>query len=421
MSFSRSRPYTYTDLEADIGRMRQGRNVWLRRGVLCRTRGQNAACKYFVVSSLGGAGKKLVALTARAHAAETVGSFVVKGALEFLVSNDSCANHLRENFIFLIVPMLNPDGVIMGHNRYDADGNDLNRKYSSPSKRQQPVIYYWKQLLYELSQENKLVFYCDMHGHSKSKSIFAYGYGEQGHLEQQQVFPFVLSQVCPLFSFEKCQFNADKAKQHTARVVIAEEFDVCNVFTLEASLYGGKYPYRHYDAEDYESVGKKLCVAIAVYDKLGLFSPGDAESPKEISKKDVSGYSLKSIYENLKSNGLLKEAYGRKKFTNYPSSITRIKTIYRKNLRKFTADFNVPNSSLHPKRRNHSIHTFSQNCTDQGPAFKQSPGKKKPTERASRLSPDAVERGLFSRSLFSESGRPRRPAVKCVPIVVFAL
>eukprot|EP00826_Nyctotherus_ovalis_P065516 TRINITY_DN9634_c0_g2_i3.p1 TRINITY_DN9634_c0_g2~~TRINITY_DN9634_c0_g2_i3.p1 ORF type:complete len:402 (-),score=75.91 TRINITY_DN9634_c0_g2_i3:457-1662(-) len=401
--------------------MRHGRSVWLRRGVLCRTHGRNVACRYFVVSSPGGAGKRLVALTARVHAAETVGSFMMKGALEFLISNDPCANYLRENFIFLIVPMLNPDGVIMGHNRYDADGNDLNRKYSSPSKRQQPVIYYLKQLLYELSQENKLVFYCDMHAHSKSKSIFAYGYGEQGHSEQQQIFPFVLSQICPLFSFEKCQFNADKAKQHTARVVISEEFDICNVFTLEASFYGGSHPYRHYDAEDYESVGRKLCVAIAAYDKLGLFNAGNIEPPKEISESDVPEYSLKSIYENLKSSGLLKEVYGRRKFTNYPSSIRRIKTVYRKNLRKFTADFNVPNSSLHPKRRNHSIHAFNQNCTDQGSPFKQAPAKKKSNERANRLSPDVGEKGLFGRLLFCESGKPRRAAMKCVPIVVFAL
>lgn len=34
--------------------------------------------------------------------------------MEFLVSEDPVARLLRENFIFKIIPMLNPDGVING-------------------------------------------------------------------------------------------------------------------------------------------------------------------------------------------------------------------------------------------------------------------------------------------------------------------
>lgn len=34
--------------------------------------------------------------------------------MEFLVSSDPVARLLRENFIFKIIPMLNPDGVING-------------------------------------------------------------------------------------------------------------------------------------------------------------------------------------------------------------------------------------------------------------------------------------------------------------------
>lgn len=34
--------------------------------------------------------------------------------MEFLVSSDPVAKLLRENFVFKIIPMLNPDGVING-------------------------------------------------------------------------------------------------------------------------------------------------------------------------------------------------------------------------------------------------------------------------------------------------------------------
>ena len=40
--------------------------------------------------------------------------FSVAGVLDFLMSNFYTARHLRETFIFKIVPMLNVDGVING-------------------------------------------------------------------------------------------------------------------------------------------------------------------------------------------------------------------------------------------------------------------------------------------------------------------
>lgn len=55
-----------------------------------------------------------VFLMARVHPGESNASWVMKGTLEFLVSSDPIADLLRKCFIFKIVPMLNPDGVING-------------------------------------------------------------------------------------------------------------------------------------------------------------------------------------------------------------------------------------------------------------------------------------------------------------------
>jgi murein tripeptide amidase MpaA len=43
------------------------------------------------------------------------------------VSDDEDAKYLRNNFVFKIIPMLNPDGVIIGNNRTSLSGYDLNR------------------------------------------------------------------------------------------------------------------------------------------------------------------------------------------------------------------------------------------------------------------------------------------------------
>lgn len=55
-----------------------------------------------------------IVLTGRVHPGESNASWVMKGTLEFLCSSDPVARSLREAFIFKIVPMLNPDGVING-------------------------------------------------------------------------------------------------------------------------------------------------------------------------------------------------------------------------------------------------------------------------------------------------------------------
>jgi cytosolic carboxypeptidase protein 2/3 len=56
-------------------------------------------------------------MTARVHPGEPVSSFMMKGFLDFILGSSEEANKLREIFIFKIVPMLNPDGVIHGNYR----------------------------------------------------------------------------------------------------------------------------------------------------------------------------------------------------------------------------------------------------------------------------------------------------------------
>jgi cytosolic carboxypeptidase protein 2/3 len=53
---------------------------------------------------------------------------MMKGVIDFLTDpNNTEASLLRENFLFKIIPMLNPDGVINGNYRCSLAGCDLNR------------------------------------------------------------------------------------------------------------------------------------------------------------------------------------------------------------------------------------------------------------------------------------------------------
>jgi murein tripeptide amidase MpaA len=141
VSMAFAQPYTFTDLQRDLDLL--GRSVHqkslLTRSVLCPTI-VGTPCDLLTITSPSGTGakndnhKRGVILTARVHPGETVASWMMKGAIDFLLSDDKEAECLRDNFVFKIVPMLNPDGVIQGNYRCSLAGCDLNRKYIGPSK-----------------------------------------------------------------------------------------------------------------------------------------------------------------------------------------------------------------------------------------------------------------------------------------------
>lgn len=54
------------------------------------------------------------------------------GLLRYLTS--PAAAQLRDSVIFKIIPMLNPDGVILGNHRTSVSGKDLNREFLSTNK-----------------------------------------------------------------------------------------------------------------------------------------------------------------------------------------------------------------------------------------------------------------------------------------------
>jgi murein tripeptide amidase MpaA len=69
--------------------------------------------------------RKTIIVTARVHPGESNGSFLMEGFLKFLLSKS--AKELLTRIKFKIIPMLNPDGVIIGNFRTSFGGRDLNR------------------------------------------------------------------------------------------------------------------------------------------------------------------------------------------------------------------------------------------------------------------------------------------------------
>ena len=206
--------------------------------------------------------RKGVLLTARAHPGETVGSWVMEGILDFLTQDSLEARFLRDKYVFRILPMLNPDGVINGNYRCGLLGVDLNRRWKKPSKAIHPVESQWKQSAKLFASKRTIELVCDLHGHSRNFGAFMYGCTIHSQPHVTRLFPFILSKICPAFCYRGCTFGIHPTKETTLRVAFFKDLEVPNVYTLETSFCGPVSPRLHFTTSDLKSIGTSLCLAL---------------------------------------------------------------------------------------------------------------------------------------------------------------
>uniref|UniRef100_A0A8C1YMK7 Cytosolic carboxypeptidase 1 n=1 Tax=Cyprinus carpio TaxID=7962 RepID=A0A8C1YMK7_CYPCA len=285
-------PYTYSMLKMHLQKLSALRTaqIYYRQDDLCETLGGNS-CPLLTITAMPESSsndhisqfrsRPVVFLSARVHPGETNSSWVMKGTLEFLMSCSPQAQSLRESYIFKIIPMLNPDGVINGNHRCSLSGEDLNRQWQSPNAELHPTIYHAKSLLQYLRATGRtpLVF-CDYHGHSRKKNVFMYGCSIKETVWQTnantstcdlqedlgyRTLPKLLSQMAPVFSLSSCSFVVERSKEATARVVVWREIGVQRSYTMESTLCGcdqGKYKGLQIGTSELEEMGAQFCLAL---------------------------------------------------------------------------------------------------------------------------------------------------------------
>lgn len=109
---------------------------------------------------------------------------MMKGVLDYLLGNSENARTLRDTYLFKLVPMLNPDGVINGNTRCNLSGVDLNRHWLDPSPKLHPTAYHYKEMVREMKKERDVFLVLDLHGHSRNKNIFCYGNKKKEQLDK---------------------------------------------------------------------------------------------------------------------------------------------------------------------------------------------------------------------------------------------
>ncbi len=77
-----------------------------------------------------GKGKKTVVLISRQHPPEVTGYYALKAFVSRLADNSKLSKSFLKKYTVHIYPLLNPDGVDMGHWRHNTGGVDLNRDWA---------------------------------------------------------------------------------------------------------------------------------------------------------------------------------------------------------------------------------------------------------------------------------------------------
>ncbi len=74
--------------------------------------------------------KSIVVLITRQHPPEVTGYFAFQSFLSTILEENDLSSRFLEKFRILAFPLMNPDGVDLGHWRHNAGGVDLNRDWS---------------------------------------------------------------------------------------------------------------------------------------------------------------------------------------------------------------------------------------------------------------------------------------------------
>ncbi|KAL4463245.1 hypothetical protein ABPG74_007246 [Tetrahymena malaccensis] len=216
--------------------------------------------------------KKIAMLMARQHPGETVSSFLMQGVIDFLISDCVEANFLRNKYIFKIIPMVNPDGVLYGNFRCNLSGVDLNRQWSNPNKLLHPTVYSIKNLISKYRQQDyQIDYFIDLHGHSKKLNSFVYACKMESDQYACCLFPMMLSKLNSILHYPSCTFGLESYKENTARGIAWNSgVNKPNIFTIETSFFGyndkkngGKAT--HFKIQDLTKLGGDLIKCMFAY------------------------------------------------------------------------------------------------------------------------------------------------------------
>jgi murein tripeptide amidase MpaA len=115
-----------------------------------------------------GPGKRVLWLIGRQHPGESMASWWMEGALDWIAARP----RLLDRAVLYVVPCMNPDGSRRGHLRTNALGVDLNRAWADPDAAKAPEVFLVRQYM----QRTGVDFCLDVHGDETLPHNFVSGF-----------------------------------------------------------------------------------------------------------------------------------------------------------------------------------------------------------------------------------------------------
>jgi cytosolic carboxypeptidase protein 2/3 len=133
---------------------------------------------------------------------------------------------LKDNIELRLIPMLNPDGVVIGNYRTGIMGEDLNRRFDATRSELYPEVAALKRVIANCKREGGLELFLDLHGHSVLKNSFIYGPAENDSSSFRSNYinyavknlAYHLFHNSKYFRLASCKFGHDLQKAQTARL-----------------------------------------------------------------------------------------------------------------------------------------------------------------------------------------------------------
>lgn len=222
--------------------------------------------------------RKIVLIWSRVHPGETNASWITHGIIDYLLGNSIVARELRNRLIFHIIPMINPDGVVVGNHRWSFIGKDINRWFEKPHQQLEPEPFAVRKHLKRIQKQaiddgetDKVMIFADIHSHSNRKSIFMYGPHYPLHSNNYlniRVIPKLMSERTNMFRFYSCKFRAEKYKENWARLSLWRGFGIQISITIESSFHGyldDERETKTFKETDLQNFGHKFWQSVLEY------------------------------------------------------------------------------------------------------------------------------------------------------------
>lgn len=115
------------------------------------------------------ASRETIVLVGRQHPPEVTGALAMLPFVETIMGDSDLARAYRARFETLVVPMLNPDGVVRGHWRHNTGGVDLNRDWGPFT---QPETKLMKDMLEGIAADPDRTLRALIDFHSTGRDVF---------------------------------------------------------------------------------------------------------------------------------------------------------------------------------------------------------------------------------------------------------